>query len=54
MTVNNNQNTQQPRKKPITIGGYPEAMHELMRAKYTDYDQDMNGGTVGAAGRNGG
>lgn len=40
----NNQNTQQPRKKPVTIGGYPEAVHDLMRAKYPDYDQVMNGG----------
>lgn len=44
MAVNNNQNTQQPRKKPVTIGGYPEAVHDLMRAKYPDYDQVMNGG----------
>jgi hypothetical protein len=44
MPVNNNQNTQQPRKKPVTIGGYPEAVHDLMRAKYPDYDQVMNGG----------
>lgn len=54
MTVNNNQNTQQPRKKPVTIGGYPEAVHDLMRAKYPDYDQVMNGGNGGAAGVNGG
>lgn len=54
MTVNHNQNTQQPRKKPITIGGYPEAVHDLMRAKYPDYDQVMNGGNGGAAGVNGG
>mgnify|MGYP000989966714 CR=1 FL=1 len=39
--VNNNQNTQQPRKKPVTIGGYPEAAHDMMRAKYPDYDQVM-------------
>lgn len=50
----NNQNTQQPRKKPVTIGGYPEAVHDLMRAKYPDYDQVMNGGNGGAAGVNGG
>lgn len=37
----NNQNTQQPRKKPVTIGGYPEAVHDMMRAKYPDYDQVM-------------
>lgn len=54
MPVNNNQNTQQPRKKPVTIGGYPEAVHDLMRAKYPDYDQVMNGGNGGAAGANGG
>ena len=54
MTLNNNQNTQQPRKNPITIGGYPEAVHDLMRAKYPDYDQVMNGGNGGSAGVNGG
>lgn len=52
MTVNNNQNTQQPRKEPVTIGGYPKAVHDLMRAKYPDYDQVMNGGNGGAAGVN--
>lgn len=52
--VNNNQNTQQPRKKPVTIGGYPEAVHDLMRAKYPDYDQVMNGGNGGTAVVNGG
>ena len=54
MAVNNNQNTQQPRKKPVTIGGYPEAVHDLMRAKYPDYDQVMNGSNGGTAGVNGG
>lgn len=54
MTVNNNQNTQQPRKKPVTIGGYPDAVHDLMRAKYPDYDQVMNGGNGGTAVVNGG
>ena len=44
MAVNNNQNTQQPRKKPVTIGGYPEAVHDMMRAKYPDYDQVMGFG----------
>ena len=52
MVVNNNQNTQKPRKKPVTIGGYPDAVHDLMRAKYPDYDQVMNGGNGGAAGVN--
>lgn len=54
MAVNNNQNTQQPRKKPVTIGGYPEAVHDMMRAKYPDYDhvmglgnQTMQGGPSG-------
>ncbi len=54
MAVNNIQNTQQPRKKPVTIGGYPEAVHDLMRAKYPDYDQVMNGGNGGTAVVNGG
>lgn len=54
MVVNNNQNTQQPRKKPVTIGGYPDAVHDLMRAKYPDYDQVMNGGNGGTAVVNGG
>lgn len=54
MAINNNQNTQQPRKKPVTIGGYPEAVHDLMRAKYPDYDQVMNGGNGGTAVANGG
>ena len=40
----NNQNTQQIRKNPVTIGGYPKALHDLMSAKYPDYDQVMNGG----------
>ena len=44
MTVNDNQNTQQPRKNPVTIGGYPKALHDLMSAKYPDYDKVMNGG----------
>lgn len=44
MAVNNNQNTQQPRKNPVTIGGYPKALHDLMSAKYPDYDKVMNGG----------
>ena len=41
MAVNDNQNTQQPGKKPVAIGGYPEAVHDMMRAKYPDYDQVM-------------
>lgn len=54
MVVNSNQNTQQPGKKPVTVGGYPESVHDLMRAKYPDYDQVMNGGNGGTAGVNGG
>lgn len=41
MAVVNNQNTQQPKKVPITINGYPQAVHDMMRAKYPDYDQVM-------------
>lgn len=38
----------------MTIGGYPEAVHDLMRAKYPDYDQVMNGGNGWASVVNGG
>ena len=38
----NNQNTQQPKKVPITISGYPQAVQDMMRAKHPDYDQVMN------------
>lgn len=41
MAVVNNQNTQQPKKVPITINGHPQAVHDMMRAKYPDYDQVM-------------
>lgn len=41
MAVVNNQNSQQPKKVPITINGYPQAVHDMMRAKYPDYDQVM-------------
>lgn len=44
----NNQNTQQPKKVPITIGGYPQAVQDMMRAKHPDYDQVMNQGMQGA------
>lgn len=46
--VNNNQNTQQPKKVPITISGYPQAVQDMMRAKHPDYDQVMNQGMQGA------
>lgn len=50
----NNQNTQQQKRVPITIGGYPQAVQDMMRAKYPDYDnvmglgnQTMQGGPSG-------
>ncbi len=48
MAVVNNQNTQQPKKVPITISGYPQAVQDMMRAKHPDYDQVMNLGMQGA------
>lgn len=44
----NNQNTQQPKKVPITISGYPKAVQDMMRAKHPDYDQVMNQSMQGA------
>ena len=44
MAIVNNQNTQQPKRTPITIGGYPQAVQDMMRAKHPDYDQVMGGG----------
>lgn len=44
----NNQNTQQPKKVPITISGYAQAVQDMMRAKHPDYDQVMNQGMQGA------
>lgn len=41
MAVNNNQNPQQQKRVPVSINGYPEAVHDMMRAKYPDYDQVM-------------
>lgn len=46
--ANNNQNTQQPKKVPIAISGYPQAVQDMMRAKHPDYDQVMNQGMQGA------
>lgn len=40
----NNQDTQQPKKVPITISGYPQAALDMMRARHPDYDQVMGGG----------
>lgn len=48
MAVVNNQNTQQPKKVPITISGYPQAVQDMMRAKHPDYDQVMNQTMQGA------
>ena len=48
MPVNNNQNTQHPKKVPITISGYPQAVQDMMRAKHPDYDQVMNQTMQGA------
>ena len=36
-----NKNPQQQKRVPVSINGYPEAVHDMMRAKYTDYDQVM-------------
>ena len=44
----NNQNTQQPKKVPITISGYSHAVQDMMRAKHPDYDQVMNQTMQGA------
>lgn len=44
MAGENNQNTQQPKRAPITIGGYPQAALDMMRARHPDYDQVMGGG----------
>ena len=40
----NKQDTQQPKRAPITIGGYPQAALDMMRARHPDYDQVMGGG----------
>lgn len=37
----NNQNPQQQKRVSVSINGYPEAVHDMMRAKYPDYDQVM-------------
>lgn len=36
-----NKNPQQQKRVPISINGYPQAVHDMMRAKYPDYDQVM-------------
>ena len=48
MAVVNNQNTQQPKKVPITISGYSKAVQDMMRTKHPDYDQVMNQTMQGA------
>lgn len=40
----NKQDTQQPKRAPITISGYPQAALDMMRARHPDYDQVMGGG----------
>lgn len=44
----NNQNTQQQKRVPVSINGYPQAVQDMMRAKHPDYDQVMNQGMQGA------
>lgn len=39
--ANNNQNPQRQKRVPVSINGYPQAVHDMMRAKYPDYDQVM-------------
>lgn len=41
MAVVNNQNPQQQKRVPVSINGYPEAVHDMMRAKHPDYDNVM-------------
>lgn len=36
-----NKNPQHQKRVPVSINGYPEAVHDMMRAKYPDYDQVM-------------
>lgn len=36
-----NKNPQQQKRVPVSINGYPQAVHDMMRAKYPDYDQVM-------------
>lgn len=36
-----NKNPQQQKRVPITINGIPQAVHDMMRDKYPDYDQVM-------------
>lgn len=50
----NNQNTQQQKRAPIAINGYPQAVIDIVRAKHPDYDnvmglgnQTMQGGPSG-------
>lgn len=50
----NNQNPQQQKMVPVSINGYPEAVHDMMRAKYPDYDQVMGLGNQTMQGAPGG
>lgn len=36
-----NKNPKQQKRVPVSINGYPQAVHDMMRAKYPDYDQVM-------------
>nr|DAL27041.1 MAG TPA_asm: hypothetical protein [Caudoviricetes sp.] len=50
----NNQNPQQQKRVPVSIDGYPQAVHDMMRAKYPDYDQVMGLGNQTMQGAPGG
>lgn len=39
-----NKNPQQQKRVPVSINGYPEAVHDMMRAKHPDYDNVMGFG----------
>lgn len=36
-----NKNPQQQKRVPVSINGYPEAVHDMVRAKHPDYDNVM-------------
>ena len=44
---NTNNQPQQPKRAPITIGGYPQAALDMMRVRHPDYDQVMQGAPQG-------
>lgn len=49
-----NKNPQQQKRVPVSINGYPEAVHDMMRAKYPDYNQVMGLGNQTMQGAPGG